>query len=646
MITKHGKIGLGLLAAMLAASAATMIVLRARAQQPPAPSEITAEAPAESAPPPAEAVPVGAPETPAPADADIPPPVIVPVPPPEMAAPPAVPMPVPAPIPASSVETPVETPLEPAADSVTGQGAGLTAVDESGMISLDLVDVPLDVVVRMFTKISGVNLVMGTNVAGRVSVSMHNVAWRPALNAILDSAGMGLMERTPTIYTIVPANELAAEPLTTDTIFLRYTTTTNMIGAVRGMLVSSNATATALPHANAIIVKEQSARLQDIRGAVDKIDRPRAQVFIEAKFVELNDQAIKDLGINWQALQGVQVGVQNLVWSTTATRDRVKLRDNRSTQWDKRQNVDGVRNLFDVDNQQYEEKETTAEEFPPGSGSYIATTKLTPTRTVDDTIDRGRDVTQELRDTNQKTVQDVRTAVLSASDFNVVLSALKQNEGTSVVSNPKIIVSNGETALIHVGERRPNIVARPQQGVQNISYAYELDGFIDIGVKVEVSPTVNTESNITVRIAPELSRQIGSVEPTPGLTYPVLVTRRIDTEFTLESGKTAAIGGLIQNSDQEKVTKVPVLGDIPLIGKYLFSHTHKEKRQDEVIIFVTVSFIRADGLRESMGVPSEGELIHRHLADRAARGAAGSGPAPLAPPPVPTLRGAAFEPAN
>ena len=89
--------------------------------------------------------------------------------------------------------------------------------------------------------------------------------------------------------------------------------------------------------------------------------------------------------------------------------------------------------------------------------------------------------------------------------------------------------------------------------------------------------------------------------------------RRIHTEFNVESGKTVAIGGLTETTDKDAVKKVPVLGDIPIIGKYLFTHRHDEAIQDEVIIFVTVEMANPKQIKELSGLPAKGRLIHKHL---------------------------------
>jgi type II secretory pathway component GspD/PulD (secretin) len=228
-----------------------------------------------------------------------------------------------------------------------------------------------------------------------------------------------------------------------------------------------------------------------------------------------------------------------------------------------------------------------------------------------DTITQGKTVDLAVQDASSLVASDVRTAVLSASDFSVVLSALKQNIGVAIISNPRLLVASGQEATIHVGEDRPYAKkATTQQGTGGTSTQSEIDQ-IKTGVQLTVTPTVNQCSNVTLRIKPRLSRVTGTVS-IDGNDVPILTTRDVDSEFNVDSGRTVAIGGLTTASDQKKVSKLPLLGDIPIIGKYLFSHEHTDKIQDEVIIFVSVCVARAEQITDIQGIPSGGLLIHRY----------------------------------
>ncbi len=605
--------------APVASAPAAEAPAEAPATAAPAPAETpAAEAPVASEPPaaPAEAATAAAPE---PAAAETP------------AAVPAA---------ATTEAAPAEAaaPAEPPAELIeldtdkgvsAGTGAQKGGEETPGpeLITITLDNVPLQDVVKMFTRISGANIVAGTNLQGSVTVNLQDVEWKPALQVILDSVNMVLVEKSPAIYSIMSKTEVAAEPVTVDTVYLKFTTVTNVIPVVSKMLVSSNASVSGFPSANAIIIQESAARLTSIKDVIARIDRPRPQVFLEAKFVELNDEAIKDLGINWQVLQAYNVSAGPFTRSYASDREWDQSTDDQSSQWDKRQNLDTLTKKYDMEGKQYEETTTTREEFPVGSGNIIETTTRQPTRTVEDTIDRGKNVTEDINDSFQKQVSDIRTAVLSADQFSLTLSALKQENGVEIISNPRIVVASGETAKIHVGRQEPNVQASLATysygggGGGSSYYVYGLDTkqpYLDIGVKVDVTPTVNTESNITVRITPELSRKIADKSVgSAAITFPIMQVRSINTEFNLESGRTVAIGGLTSTEDRENVKKVPLLGDIPIIGKYLFRWTHTEKIQDEVIIFVSVGLAKPENLSDSAGIPTTGQLIHRYMSRQA-----------------------------
>ena len=120
----------------------------------------------------------------------------------------------------------------------------------------------------------------------------------------------------------------------------------------------------------------------------------------------------------------------------------------------------------------------------------------------------------------------------------------------------------------------------------------------------------------TLRINPKLTRFERNKVAPDNNTYPIQATKTIQTMFCLESGKTAAIGGLTETSDRDVTSKVPLLGDLPLVGKFLFTHTHKERSQQETIIFVTVGIANPQTIAKTEGLPEDADLTQRHLANQ------------------------------
>lgn len=533
-----------------------------------------------------------------------------------------------------AVEAPPATNAAPATVEMSTEAEAIPGVEieisdaNEELIDIDVADQPLRDVINVFSRMSKVNIIANDTIEGRVTVHLENVTWRAALESILDSVGLSLVEKRPGIFHVVSAADLALEPVKVEIINLSYISATNLVPVVQRMLINSNATVMAMPAANVLVVKETASQLSEIRKAVEQVDKPREQVYIEAKFVELNDKAIEDLGINWQVLEGYTVTAGQLNRALTVNRRRVNQdaagnftieqnsnlnTANSSSSRAGNRTFDGLLNDYSINNSV--NNNTSASTSSRTRRDTVYNTSLSGKNFEELTVDPTTGaITLESVIPYDRT--DIRSAVLSAEDFALTLSALKQMDGVSVVSNPKLLVSNGEVANIHIGRNEPNVVAVPQ-GDTGDRFAYRLDEqtpFIEIGVKLEVQPTVNTEDNITVRIVPELSRLLG--EKTVGdanITFPITQIRRIETEFNLQSGKTVAIGGLTETNDEESVKKVPILGDIPIIGKYLFTHKHTEKEQDEVIIFVSVDMGNPGDLETNDGIPTEGKLIHAHL---------------------------------
>jgi len=523
--------------------------------------------------------------------------------------------------PAPAVPTPPAAPDATPNISITQEGGGpagisvTTNASNKNLISINFEHAPLTEVIRAFTLISGANIVLGTNGHELVTLSMKDVEWEPALNAILDSTGKTLVMKTPGIYIVANKADAVSEPVTVEVVQLKYIMASTILPTVEKMLVGTNTSVGVITSANALIIKAMPSNLTGIRKTIEQVDQPRQQVFIEAKFVELNDEAIKDIGIDWQSMSGVTLGAGSLAANLTQTRLSTQSRDANSGQSDARTHLDSTLKFGADGSALTPEGPTTIPTAPISSSSKVSpvsgTVSGTAGRSVVDTLTQGKTVDLAVQDASSLIANDVRTAVLSASDFTVVLSALKQNIGVAIISNPRLLVASGQEATIHVGEDRPYAKkSTTQQGTGGSSTQSEIDQ-IKTGVQLTVTPTVNQTSNVTLRIKPRLSRVTGSVT-IDGNDVPILTTRDVDSEFNVDSGRTVAIGGLTTASDQQKVSKIPLLGDIPILGKYLFSHTHTDKIQDEVIIFVSVSVARAEKIADNEGIPSGGLLIHRY----------------------------------
>jgi type II secretory pathway component GspD/PulD (secretin) len=259
----------------------------------------------------------------------------------------------------------------------------------------------------------------------------------------------------------------------------------------------------------------------------------------------------------------------------------------------------------------------------PGDGIVYRTSTLTPTRETTDSVDLSQTASSDVSDIFAQTISQNKAAILDVDGFDVVISALKRAEGVTVVSNPKIIVSSGQTnAFFSVGVREPIIKKTIKRGTidspgdeiianldTQISTDFIRNGYLNTGIELRVIPVVKTDELIEAKIIPSLRRKVGE-KTVEGNSWPVISVKEIATQFTLRSGQTVAIGGLTDTVTDREVSSIPVLGAIPIIGKYLFSHEKDVKKQSETIIFVTLSLADASIIKDDAAIPLHSQLIY------------------------------------
>lgn len=530
----------------------------------------------------------------------------------EAVAPVVLVVPVVKPAPVEVIAEPVETVVEitPVVEEIAetdeiGITDDMTAGAElvGGRISLTLKGVELREVVGLFSRLSNANIIvpdLGEEIqAKRIDMNLDNVEWKPALQAILDTNGLELYEKIPgtDVYSIRPREAGRPESLEMKTFRLSYAAVNSVTGMVQ-QLLGTTGSYSVFPERNIVAVLGTAQSLQSIEQVMAKIDLPREQVFIEAKFLELSDKAQRDLGINWQVLEAYNIKASglNLNYSSSdgSTETQTK--------------------LYDVEGRPYEE----------ALGDDLVDFAARPGNPAGD--HRIFNMTPTLSDVQDVTSLKTLTAVLGAEDFELILSALEQKDGVDLVSNPKIIVANEQEATIHLGQKEPNIRIERTSGTTDnpggsVSVGLDADlPYFEDGVKVLVKPTINTSSNIMIRITPELTSFIGrkSVEASgTSVEYPISLTKKIDTVFSLRSGQTAAIGGLTQVEESRKENQIPWLGSIPLIGRF-FSYEQTVLDRNETIIFVTVGLANPSSIDMETGLPENTRLAQRYRIREAA----------------------------
>jgi general secretion pathway protein D len=177
---------------------------------------------------------------------------------------------------------------------------------------------------------------------------------------------------------------------------------------------------------------------------------------------------------------------------------------------------------------------------------------------------------------------DSDMGVFTITDPVLALNLLGQDTDTNLLANPHIRVKNREKARIHIGDKIPVITST----ANSTGFVSESVTYLDVGVKLDVEPTILLQDEVSIRVALEVSNQTDQVKTSSGtLTYS-LGTRNASTVLRLKDGETQVLAGLFRDDTQDTINKVPGLSSLPLLGK-LFTDRSSDKRKKEIVLLIT-----------------------------------------------------------
>ena len=178
---------------------------------------------------------------------------------------------------------------------------------------------------------------------------------------------------------------------------------------------------------------------------------------------------------------------------------------------------------------------------------------------------------------------------LTADEYVTTLKALRTFGESKNLSSPSIAVVNNEEAKIHIGTREAYVTTTTTTGQTTSTTAEEVT-FIDVGVQLIVTPSINDEGFITMKIKPEVSN-VASTYTTPTANkIPIVDTTEAETTVIVRDGATVVIGGLKKDEKIEMIKKIPLLGSLPILGM-LFRKTVRETENTELVVFITPHII-------------------------------------------------------
>ncbi len=181
--------------------------------------------------------------------------------------------------------------------------------------------------------------------------------------------------------------------------------------------------------------------------------------------------------------------------------------------------------------------------------------------------------------------------------FTSAIRALRQVSDTKILSNPKILVTNNEEAKIHVGETVPYIISTTS-GTGDNAISSEDVRFIDVGLKLMVTPTINDDGFVTMRLKPEISTVVDKIQSKGG-GIPQVNKTEVETTVMVKDGNSVILGGLKKDEKSHIKKGFPGLMEIPVLGK-IFSSTSDSVTRTEIIIFITPHIVSGAASYEEM----------------------------------------------
>lgn len=544
----------------------------------------------------------------------------------------------------AQAETTPSSPAEPAATIEGSAPVASTVSRDRDTLSVDFPDEDIKTILRNVADLFELNLVVPDTLTGKTSIKLRDVTWRQIFTVVLSPVGYSYIEEG-NIIKVVSNDSLLQEPTTTDVIIINNAKAADLVPTVT-VLVDAAAGGKIVVDArsNALVITERPSRMGRIKQTIEALDKATEQVMIETKFVEVTDRDIRNIGVNWASLQGMTLGVRGI--NQTFTRSRGQTFEDTNVTGTSADSTTGSANsgtttigtttgssttntgglngsttTATTGSQLTTQSVTTTDAFGnpvtttslvtvPTNTNSTTTSTTAPTSQTNTTSGNTNDVTNTVSTTLNNTVSDtiqnlfgltntgstgrVASAVFSSSDFNVILSALKTLNNTKIVSNPTVVTLNNTEAFINIGQEFPipNYTYNAERG------AFEVSGFTykPIGIIMKVTPQVNAQGLIKLTVEPEVSQTNGSTSfgGAGGASIPIIATRKAKTQVSLQNGFTMGIGGLITSSKDHGQTKVPVLGDIPGLGR-LFKSKAVNDTATNLIIFLTARTVSADG---------------------------------------------------
>ncbi|RUP30746.1 MAG: type IV pilus secretin PilQ [Curvibacter sp.] len=437
-------------------------------------------------------------------------------------------------------------------------------------LSLNFQSIDVRSLLQVIADFTNFNIVTSDTVSGNLTLRLKDVPWDQALQIIMESKGLG-MRKAGNVLWIAPRDELDArtkkdleaqqaierlEPLRTQSFQLNYARATDMVAQLRGVAVgaaagvgtgglggvtrflSDRGSVIAEPRTNQLFVTDTAKKLNEVQELLSKLDIPVRQVLIEARIVEASDTFGRSLGVRLGGsdLRGVRGGDAGY---SIGNGNRVALGGS----------YDAVSSTTTETSNVMTTTNTSFVNLPAtGQGGYAASS--------------------------------FALSIFNAAAnrfLNLEISALEADGKGKVVSSPRVITADQTKALIEQGTEFPYQQAT-SSGATSVA-------FRKANLKLEVTPQITPEGNIILEL--DINKDSKGETTAQGIA---INTKHIKTQVLVENGGTVVIGGIFELTETDSEAKVPVLGDIPVMGN-LFKTKSKSINKQEMLVFITPKMV-------------------------------------------------------
>lgn len=431
-------------------------------------------------------------------------------------------------------------------------------------LSLNFQDIEVRSVLQLIADFTELNLVASDTVAGRITLRLQNVPWDQALDLILKTKGLD-KRKVGNVMLVAPADEIAARekleleankqveelaPLRTEYLVVNYAKATEIQELLTedSGFVSTRGSVSVDERTNTLIVQDTAAKLTEIRFMLEQLDIPVRQVMIEARVVIARTDAAEELGVQW-GIVGIDQAVDSILDSDG---DQVFFTDSMSM-------IGGSRTGLESNVTSISTKDDN------GAGTFtLGNNNLALNMGVDNPA-----------------ASRLSLGFFDSSTglIDLELSALESEGKAEIVSTPKVLTADQQTARIASGTEIPYQEASASGATTT--------AFKEAVLSLEVTPQITPEGRV-IMVLQINQDTVGEIDQASNI--PIINTNEIKTSVIVDNGQTLVLGGVFQSQEIESVAKTPFLGDLPVIGR-LFRKNINSLEKTELLIFVTPKII-------------------------------------------------------